>query len=100
MSLREHDPHDRCYVVALECGATFDLDHPRPGEEYTEIDGCQFHLRGACAECDLLWNDLDRFEHCEASHCDGETHFAGRRDPITNEDVEVGPCPNWKAAAA
>lgn len=36
---------------------------------------------------------------CDQARCDGELHYADRRDPITNEDIEVGPCPQWRAAA-
>lgn len=37
---------------------------------------------------------------CRAAQCDGDTHYSGQKHPETNEDIEVGPCPNWKAAAA
>lgn len=30
---------------------------------------------------------------CAEPSCDGETHYTGRRDPVTDEDVEAGPCP-------
>ena len=30
---------------------------------------------------------------CPDASCDGDTHYTGRRDPGTDEDVEAGPCP-------
>jgi hypothetical protein len=32
---------------------------------------------------------------CQEPNCDGELHYAGTKDPTTNEDVEAGPCPEW-----
>jgi hypothetical protein len=32
---------------------------------------------------------------CLEPSCDGELHFTGAKDPVTNEDVEAGPCPEW-----
>lgn len=32
---------------------------------------------------------------CLEHNCDGEIHYSGAKDPVTNEDVELGPCPEW-----
>jgi hypothetical protein len=32
---------------------------------------------------------------CQEPNCDGELHFTGAKDPVTNEDAEAGPCPEW-----
>jgi hypothetical protein len=104
MSLRESDPHDRCYCVTLDCGSTLDLDcTPQAEDDYVETDGVRTHLPGACSSCDRTWQELDdtaQEDACYAARCNGELHYSGQRHPDTNEDTETGPCPAWKAAAA
>jgi hypothetical protein len=32
---------------------------------------------------------------CSEPSCSDGIHYSGRRDPITDEDLEAGPCPLW-----
>jgi hypothetical protein len=37
----------------------------------------------------------DQLATCTEPSCSDGLHYSGRRDPITDEDVEAGPCPAW-----
>ncbi len=37
---------------------------------------------------------------CADAACDGDMHYTGQRDPLTNEDIEAGPCPRWDDTGA
>jgi hypothetical protein len=32
---------------------------------------------------------------CTDPSCSDGLHYSGRRDPVTDEDLEAGPCPVW-----
>lgn len=100
------DPHENCDRVRLDCGDLVDRDCDDIEVVNAGGDGADWlHPRSECSHCDRLWLDVDAnaawyAAGCEQANCNGETHFTGQRDAGTNEDIEAGPCPNWKAAAA
>jgi hypothetical protein len=65
-----------------------------------EHDCCDRCGRGSCPGSGSGGEDACKDRpprRCTEPSCDGETHYTGRRDPVTDEDVEAGPCPVWMA---